>query len=84
MEVLLKQKTYSEFVVAEGSPLIGLKQKDIVKNYGVEIKHYHNPHTSYETRKPYDPEKKIEKNFTIKVYGTVDNIRKLRLVSVDF
>ena len=74
----------SEFVVIEGSPLIGLKLEDLVSKYGVEVLHFHNPSFDSETKIPYQPSYSIQKNSLIKVSGEDENVRQLRLESVNY
>jgi len=74
----------SEFTVIEGSPFIGLKLKDLVNKYKVEIPHFHNPTLDSDTRTPYKPDAVIKNYFSIKVSGLAENIGRLRLDSVNY
>ena len=76
--------TISEFVVIEGSPLIGMKLADVTSKYKVEVLHYHNPTLDYQTRTPYNPETTIKSYYTLKVSGASENVRHLRLDSVKY
>jgi hypothetical protein len=74
----------SEFVVLEGSPLIGQKLQAIVETYGVKILHFHNPTLALDSKTAYDPTRELKKNFCLKVEGEIDDVARLRMDSVNF
>ncbi len=76
--------TISEFVVLEGSPLVGRKLQAIVEQYGVKVLHFHNPTLALDSKTAYDPTRELKKNFCLKVEGELDDVARLRFDSVNF
>ncbi len=74
----------SEFVVLQDSLLEGMKLEEIVKKYNVKILHYHSPHIDSETRHPFNPRIVVEPYFNLKITGSDEDVRKLRLDSVKY
>ena len=74
----------SEFIVLDGSPLIGETMHTIAQKYHVTILHYHNPALIIDSKTPYDPTRAVRANFFLKVEGKLEDIARLRLDSVKF
>lgn len=74
----------SEFVVLDGSSLIGETMQAIAQKYHVTILHYHNPALTLDSKTPYNPLCKVRANFFIKVEGTLEDIAHLRSDSVNY
>lgn len=74
----------SEFVVLQGSLLEGMKLEEIVKKYNVKVLHYHSPHIDTQTRHPFNPKIVVEPYFYVKVTGSYEDVKKLRLDSVKY
>jgi len=74
----------SEFIVIEGCPFVGMKLEELVKKYEVKVLHFHNPDIDSELELKYDPKREIQKYFSIQVSGVDENVRRLRLDSVNY
>ena len=74
----------SEFVVLEGSPLVGRTLGDVADNYGVNVLHFHNSASGEMARMPYSPDQRIGDGFLVKVSGLLDDVSALRLESVNY
>ncbi len=74
----------SEFVVLEGSLLEGTRLEEVIDEYNVKILHFHSPKIDSETGNHYNPKQIIGKYFLLKVIGSDEAVKKLRLDSVKY
>jgi hypothetical protein len=56
----------------------------MARKFGVYVLHFCNPWFDPQLELIYNPERKIEDYFSIKVLGEEENISKLRKFSVDY
>ena len=65
-----------EFCVLRSSPLIGMKVKELEREYGIKAVHLHDP-VQESIEEPAHPKRKIKERFFVKVEGGWENVNRI-------